>query len=482
MSAPSGLHGQILRSATIIGGSSVITILIGLVRVKVVATLLGPAGVGMTSVLGSVMSTAAAIAGLGLSSSGVRQIAAATDDVTRAAARRALWYGSVALGALGAFTLWILKEPISTWVFGSPMRAAEVGWLGVGVLFSLVASSRTALLHGMRRISDLARSSILGGSLATILGIVVVWWLHDEGIIWYVVLGPLAAASAAAWYARTIPRLEAGPGPLQPILSQFGEMATLGIVVVTSSLMSGLTELALRATLTQKLGIEATGHFQAAWSISVTYVGLVLGAMAADFFPRLASSIKDEQTANTLINQQTEVSLLLAGPVLIAILAVAPWVIRWLYAEGFAPAVDVLRWQMIGDIPRVMTWAIGYSLIARRQGRSLILAEAAWNLTYLVFVWALLPLLQLASMGVGFAVSSIVHFALTYQIVRATSGFRLARRNLAYGVGMLAVAAVTFVACYASPNLGALLGVTLASLLGLYSLRRLIALTSAPTR
>ena len=40
-------YRQILRSTSIIGGASVINILIGLVRVKVAAVLLGPAGIGL---------------------------------------------------------------------------------------------------------------------------------------------------------------------------------------------------------------------------------------------------------------------------------------------------------------------------------------------------------------------------------------------------------------------------------------------------
>ena len=43
-------HRQILRSSFIIGGASVINILVGLLRIKVVAVLLGPAGVGLIGI------------------------------------------------------------------------------------------------------------------------------------------------------------------------------------------------------------------------------------------------------------------------------------------------------------------------------------------------------------------------------------------------------------------------------------------------
>ena len=42
-----GSHRQIFRSSAIVGGASVINMAIGIIKVKVLAVLLGPAGVGL---------------------------------------------------------------------------------------------------------------------------------------------------------------------------------------------------------------------------------------------------------------------------------------------------------------------------------------------------------------------------------------------------------------------------------------------------
>ena len=64
----------------------------------------------------------------------------------------------------------------------------------------------------------------------------------------------------------------------------------------------------------RKLGATSLGEFQAAWAISMTYVGYVVTAMATDYFPRLAATVHDREAANRLINEQLEVALLGAGP------------------------------------------------------------------------------------------------------------------------------------------------------------------------
>ena len=156
-------YSQILRATSIVGGGKVLTILIGLVRSKVLALLLGPAGIGVMGLLQGVMSTGSTLFGLGMGSSGVRQIAAADGDPAKlSTVRKALWRSNVVLGLIGLAVLWGFSEPISRLVFGEAGRATDVAWMGVGVLISLIATSQTALLQGMRRIGDMVKAGLVG--------------------------------------------------------------------------------------------------------------------------------------------------------------------------------------------------------------------------------------------------------------------------------------------------------------------------------
>ncbi|MEO6817577.1 MAG: hypothetical protein ABI177_12845, partial [Edaphobacter sp.] len=58
-----GTYGQILKSSALVGGSSVLNIIIGIVRTKIMALLLGPAGFGLLSVYGSIVTLTQTFAG-----------------------------------------------------------------------------------------------------------------------------------------------------------------------------------------------------------------------------------------------------------------------------------------------------------------------------------------------------------------------------------------------------------------------------------
>ncbi|NTW98364.1 MAG: O-antigen translocase [Geobacteraceae bacterium] len=442
MSESKKSYRQILRSTSLIGGSSFLNILIGLVRVKVLAVLLGPTGIGLAGLYGNIMGTAGTLVGLGIGTSGVRQIAEANGEQrTLAVVRRTLWYANLGLGIVGMVSLWLLREPVSRSVFGSSEESAAVGWLGIGVLLSMVAGSQTALLQGLRRIGDMARMNVIGVLISSITAICVVYWFGKAGVIYFVLVGPLVNVATAWFYTSKLPRPERVVD-WQAMTRQVRVMVGLGMVFMATGLISSGLQLLVRSIVTRELGLAANGHFQAAWSISMTYISFVLAAMGADYYPRLTQAISDQEYANRIVNEQARVALLLAGPVLLGMLVFAPLVIHLLYAPTFSPAVEILRWQILGDLVKVASWPLGFILLARGAGRIFFLTELAWNASYLVSIWFGVTRFGLAVTGTAFLIAYILYFAVVYGVVSKTNGFRWNSGNLRL-LGGLSLAAIS---------------------------------------
>jgi antigen flippase len=57
---------------------------------------------------------------------------------------------------------------------------------------------------------------------------------------------------------------------------------------------------AVRIILLRKVGFEATGFYQSAWTLGGLYVGFILQAMGADFYPRLTANASDNMACNRL--------------------------------------------------------------------------------------------------------------------------------------------------------------------------------------
>jgi PST family polysaccharide transporter len=466
-------HRQIFKSSAIVGGASAVSIAIGVIKIKVLAVLLGPAGVGLVGIYQNIMNMASTLAGCGMGNSGVRQLAAAEgEEATLALVRRALWLANLVLGVAGMAILWLLRESVALLVFGDLTHVGEIGWLGPGVFLALIAGSQTALLRGLRRIGDLARVNIASALFSAILGISLVYMLGEAGVVWFVLLTPGISAVVASYYAARLPRPRTS-GDWRAIRLQWQAMLKLGIPFMAAGLLTLFTQLAARSIILHELGVDASGFFQASWAISVTYIGFVLGAMGADYYPRLTAVISEHSRARELVKEQSEMALLLAGPALLGMITLAPWVIEILYAADFAPATGLLRWQGLGDIFKVASWPMGFILVALGRGGIFIFTEFIWNAAYLGAITLGIGTYGLMVAGVGFCLSYLVYFLVLSGLASRLIGYRPGRENWVFMVFLLVPGGFTIYLFGLSPGWGYAVGLLATLMTGIYSIRRL---------
>jgi antigen flippase len=444
--ANKGSYGQILKSSALVGGSQIFNVAIGIVRTKAMALLLGPGGFGLAGLYNSISDITQNLAGMGVNSSGVRQIAEAvgsgnTDRITLTIA--VLRRTSVALGAIGALALVIFCGPISRLTFGSDKYAAGVALISVAAFFKLVSGGQGALIQGMRRIRDLAKMTVFGALLGAATGVLLIYFFRQNGIVPYLIVVAAMSAAMSWWYSRKV-RVPKVSVHLSEITAEVSALLKLGFAFMISSLVALGVAYAIRVFVLHKVGIEGTGLYQSAWTIGGMYVSFILQAMGADFYPRLTANIHDHAACNRLVNEQAQVGLLLAGPGVIATLTFAPLVIATLYSTKFAGSVPILRWICLGAALQVITWPMGYIIVAKGRQNLLIFCEVAWAVASLILAWACINRFGLNGAGIAFFLSYVFHFFLIYPVVGRLSGFRWSRENSETSLFFFAALAIVF--------------------------------------
>lgn len=472
----SNSYRQILRSSSIIGGASVINIVLGIARMKAAAIYLGPAGVGLIGLLTNLTGVATAVAGMGVGNVGVRQVAEAAgknDEVAIAQARRALFWATLFLAALGAGAFWLLRGVLADKVLNDPGLSSDVGWLALAVGLAIASASQNALLNGLRRIGDLSRVSVYSGVVSAVLGVAVLAAWGRAGLLSYILVAPVASFVLGHWYVSRLPKVAAVNVPFSELSAQWQTLAKLGFAFMLSGLVMMLGQLLVRSMIQKDLGLDALGHFQAAWAISMTYIGFVLGAMGADYYPRLTATMGDNDAVNRLVNEQTEVALLLAAPVLIAMMALTPWVIQLLYSSEFQPATVVLHWQILGDVLKIASWPLGFILLAAGDGKKVVMVETIGVTTFVLLTWLSLPWLGLEASGLSFMGMYIVFLPLVYWLARRRTGFFWNGLVLKLIVSLFVVAMAVMALAYYSQELAAGIGLLLSAAFGVYGFSRL---------
>jgi antigen flippase len=425
-------HKQILKSTGIMGGEQAIVVLSGIVRSKIIALLLGPMGIGISGLYQSTIDFVKAGTGMGLGFSAVREVAAASvgEDERKISdtiyiLRRWVW----CTGLAGMLLILLFCRQMSQYVFGDVKHEWQFALLSVSVLLGALSSGQMALLQGLRKIASMAKANVGGVLVGLLISIPLLWLCKLEGIVLSMVVVS-AAGLGFSWYfaakIRTIPvRLTA-----KETFAGGLDMAKLGFFMVFATLLSTGTMYVVRMIVAGKTGLAGVGQFQAAWSISAMYLTTILNAMSADYFPRLSAVGGDDVKTNNLVNEQTEIALLLAGPVIILVLSFIWVLLSVLYSAKFNYSISILQWQIFGTFFKVISWPIGFVFLARKMNSYFIIGEILWNLLYIGIVLIGWKPFGIEITGISFLVSYVVITLFYLTGTRMTSGFTWSARNI----------------------------------------------------
>lgn len=470
---------HIIKSMAMIGGSSVVNVLFSIIRNKALAVLLGPAGVGQMGLYMSIVDLTQALAGFGVQSSGVRQIAEATgtgdtDRIARTAT--ALRRTSIVLGLIGAVLLAALASPIASLTFGDDQHTLGVALLSFAILLQLMAGGQIALTQGMRDIASLARIQILSGLATTCITITLVMLFGPAAIAPAIVASAAALLAICWWFSKRL-RISRPSMSTGELAQEVAPLLKLGFAFMLSAFLGFGASYVVRLLVTWEGGVGAAGQYQAAWALGGLYAGFILQAMGADFYPRLTAAATDHVAANRLVNEQTQISLLLAGPGVLATLTFAPLAMWLFYSPEFHPAANILRWICLGILLRIVSWPLGYVIIAKGRQMIFFFSEVASHGIHVALAWLLVPRIGPIGAGVAFFGLYIWHGCMVYAIARRLTGFSWSPANLRIGLLFVAAAALVFGATQFLPIWQAMATGTLVTLvLGLYALRCLFGL------
>lgn len=462
-----GNHAAIFRASLFTGGAQVALSVVGVLRAKLAALALGVDGLGANGLMSQACSLIQAIAGLGVSSSGVRTIAAAkargdNESLARACAVLRGWSW-----ATGLFTgiICVVFAPWLSWLtFGNLAHRADFQILGLAGFLQQLSLGQSALLRGMGRIRELAILNATA-AMASLAGAVPCFmFLGLAGIAPALAFAAMCSLACSWWYARRepVPRRNM---PILVLLAEGGDLIRVGLAIAGVS-VAGLAAIYFTGQIVRaEVGLEGNGYYQAAAGITIVLIGFVLGAMGQDYYPRLIALIHEhKESAAKLIHDQTEMAVLMAAPVLVWVSACAPFFLRCAYTEHFVVAAPAVTWLALGCLGRVISWPLGYALLADGSPAKILTYEVAFSLVSVGLAWAGVRIAGLEGACASFAVHYLLYWAVMSKLINARLGFLPTKRLL----GMIALVAASI---YAASSMVVWLAVGLAVAVTLASAR-----------
>lgn len=427
MNSERSSYRQIFKATSLFGGVQVFTILIGIVRVKFVAVLLGTTGVGIIGLLNAPLQLIISITGLGISLSAVRDIseASCSGDQTRIARTiTTLRRGSWLTGLLGAIVTITFAPLLSQWSFGNRDYTWAFVWLSVILLLQAISRGQNAILQGTRRLKEMAKASVIGSALGLITSIPLYYWYGVKGIVPALIISAITGLSLSWYFSRRV-IIEDIDLTYKETYASGLRMAKLGVYMTLAGFLATLSSYILNTFISNRSGVEQVGLFNAGWGVVGQYTGLVFAAMATDYFPRLSAIQTDNEKLKELVNQQADTALLIMTPLLVLLIITMSLVIRVLYTPAFLPIVMFANLTILGMQFKIVTWAMGYVTLAKGNGWLFLITEVVSGIVVLLLNLIFYYFYGLNGLGISFIITYIISMVFIYYVLKWKYHFNL---------------------------------------------------------
>jgi PST family polysaccharide transporter len=206
-------------------------------------------------------------------------------------------------------------------------------------------------------------------------------------------------------------------------LSCSGSIISLGFSLMWSALAATLVAYSAVYLINHFENVEAVGIYSAALMLSGTAVSFILTAMSAEYYPRLAGISGEKAGIKILVNEQTELGLLLALPCLLACIFFAPWLVNVFFSKEFAPATPLIKWFILGCLCRVISFPMGYVLMATRQHYWLFVTETLFSVLHVLLIILGLWWFGIVGVAIAFFLLYFCHVLAMYGLMSYLIGF-----------------------------------------------------------
>lgn len=426
-------YSHIMKYTGLFGGVQFLNILVGIIRNKLVAIILGPGGMGLVSLFNSTIKLVSESTNLGISMSAVKNISAEVDSgnnekVLHHVSLIRFW--SLLTGILG-FVICLLFSPLlNAWTFSWGDHTLHFVLLSPVIFLMAITGGEVAILKGTRTLSAVAAISFYS-IVAVLLLTVPIYYLYGvSGIVPSLFLAALAQMLITVAYSfRRYPlRLRFS----RELFAEGMGMIKLGMAFVMAGIMGSGADFLIRSFLNNNGGLDIVGLYNAGYVMTFVYAGMVFTAMETDYFPRLSAVGRDVAEQNMCVNRQIEVTLLLVSPLLVLFMVSMPLLLPLLYSGKFMAVTGMMQFVVLGMFVRAISLPIAYLPLSKGDSLVYLLVEAVYDVMVVGLTVVAYNLWGLTGTGAALALALLIDCVMLYVVMKIRYGYSMSRDVMKY--------------------------------------------------
>jgi O-antigen/teichoic acid export membrane protein len=418
-------YQQILKVSSLFGGVQFVTIIISIIRTKLIAIFIGPAGMGIAALLNSTLTIISSISGLGMETSAVKHISQdfKNDDLNSVSVTVAV-VKKIALltGIVGALLTIVFSNWLSIITFGNSDQMYSFVFLSITLLFRQLSIGQLVVLQGLRKMRLLAKANLYGNIFGLLFSIPLYYYYGIDAIVPTIIVASLSALLFSFYYSKKM-RIQKSKATANQLLTDGKSIIRLGLMLSFSGLLTVLSTYLIQIYIGKSGGLEEVGFYNAGFTLLNSYVGIVFTVMSTDYFPRLVSISNENEKVRESVVQQSFISILIITPIIILFLTLIPLIIKIIYTPKFVSVIPMVCFGILAMLFRAVSWSMGYILIAKGDSKMFLKTALGFNSIAILFNVFGYHFYGLEGLGLSFFVYYLIHFFALKIITKKRYGF-----------------------------------------------------------
>lgn len=427
-------YDHVIKYTGLFGGIQGLTMLMSIIRTKIVSELLGPSGLAIINLYNKSISFLNQATNFGISFSAVKHVAELFDTGEKEKIERFVvtvrtW--SLLTALFGMIICCIFSPLLSLWTFEDYNHILSYCLLSPIVGMLAVSGGELAILKGMKQLKKVSLISAFSAVSILIISAPTYYLLGIKGIILSLILSNAAILLIHLHFSTKVMPWKTYLTSLKAISNGI-PMVKLGIGFILAGVLGQGADLVILSSINSFSGEHYVGLYNAGYALAVTYSSIIFVAMDADFFPRLSAAGKNIKRMNHAINQQMEICVLLITPCLILFALAMPFIMRILYAKEFIEAGPMAICASFFMFFKALTLPVAYLPLSKGDSKMYLLTE----LIYDVYIALCIPFAfkNYGLIGAGWAIGcgGLLDMLLIHLIYRKKYKYKFSTRHIKF--------------------------------------------------
>lgn len=413
-------YRKILKATSLFGSVQIVSMISSLIKTKILAVLIGPAGYGIYGVLNTTIDLIKQLSGIGIETSSVKYLAEsklANDTLKFHESISVVIKLSFILGVIGTVITILIAPFLSFFTFENMSKWYVFMFLSVTILFKQLTSSNNAIFQAGNQLQFLAKSNLYANVGSLFLTIPLFYFYKIDAIVPSIIVVSVFNYVVSLFYIKKL-KIIRYKMKIKETFQKSREILFFGSLLVIMSFLPLLVNFLLQLVINDANGIREVGLFNVAMLVLNTYVGFVFSIMATEYYPRLVSIGNSILEISKAVSQQIIISSLLIVPIIVLFIGFGGLLIELMFSKQFVSISKLLNWAILGMFFKAISFSIGYVFIAKADSKVFTKTSVIFNCLYFIFCIIGYKISGLEGIGVAILCYYCIHLVAIYTIAK----------------------------------------------------------------